>query len=63
MLDRLRQPWSDQRAELVLGALAALLAKAYIMQFPHRVKLKLAQGGSDIGVADVSAGRVTIGNS
>jgi ABC-type phosphate transport system permease subunit len=28
MLDRLRQPWSDNRAELVLGAVACLLALA-----------------------------------
>ena len=27
------------------------------------MKFKLAQGGSDVGVADVAAGRVTIGNS
>jgi phosphate transport system substrate-binding protein len=46
-----------------VAPLAALLAKAYVKQYPHRVKFKLAQGGSDIGVADVAAGRVTIGNS
>jgi phosphate transport system substrate-binding protein len=46
-----------------VAPLATLLAKAYIKQYPGRVKFKLAQGGSDIGVADVSAGRVTIGNS
>jgi phosphate transport system substrate-binding protein len=46
-----------------VAPLATLLAKAYIKQYPNRVKFKLAQGGSDIGVADVAAGRVTIGNS
>jgi phosphate transport system substrate-binding protein len=46
-----------------VAPLATLLAKAYVKQYPGRVKFKLAQGGSDIGVADVAAGRVTIGNS
>jgi phosphate transport system substrate-binding protein len=46
-----------------VAPLAALLAKGYVKQYPKRVKFKLAQGGSDVGVADVSAGRVTIGNS
>jgi len=46
-----------------VAPLAALLAKGYIKQYPGRVKFKLAQGGSDVGVADVSAGRVSIGNS
>lgn len=46
-----------------VAPLMAMLAKAYVKQYPGRVKFKLAQGGSDIGVADVAAGRVTIGNS
>jgi phosphate transport system substrate-binding protein len=46
-----------------VAPLASLLAKGYLKQYPHRVKFKLAQGGSDVGVADVAAGRVTIGNS
>lgn len=41
--------------------LAQLLAKEYVKT--HKVKFKIAQGGSDVGVADVAAGRVTIGNS
>src|SRR6476620_7644978 len=45
-----------------VAPLAALLAKEYIKHH-HGIKFKLAQGGSDIGVADVAAGRVTIGNS
>jgi len=46
-----------------VAPLAAKLARAYLKQYPRRVKFKLAQGGSDIGVADVAAGRVSIGNS
>lgn len=41
--------------------LAQVLAKEYVKS--HSVKFKIAQGGSDVGVADVAAGRVTIGNS
>jgi phosphate transport system substrate-binding protein len=45
-----------------VAPLAAKLARSYAKT--HRgVQFKLAQGGSDIGVADVSRGRVTIGNS
>jgi len=46
-----------------VAPLAAKLAKRYLKQYPGRVKFKLAQGGSDVGVADVGRGRVTIGNS
>jgi phosphate transport system substrate-binding protein len=46
-----------------VAPLAAKLAKRYVKQFPGRVKFKLAQGGSDVGVADVGRGRVSIGNS
>jgi phosphate transport system substrate-binding protein len=46
-----------------VAPLAALLAKAYVKKYPNRAKFKLAQGGSDVGVADVAAGRVSIGNS
>ena len=46
-----------------VAPLATLLAKAYIKKYPGRVVFKLAQGGSDVGVADVAAGRVSIGNS
>ncbi len=46
-----------------VAPLASLLGRAYLKQYPGRVKLKLAQGGSDVGVADVAAGRVSIGNS
>jgi phosphate transport system substrate-binding protein len=43
--------------------LASKLARGYLTKFPKSVTFKLAQGGSDIGVADVAAGRVSIGNS
>jgi phosphate transport system substrate-binding protein len=46
-----------------VAPLAAKLAKGYIKAFPGSVSFRLAQGGSDVGVADVGAGRVTIGNS
>ena len=46
-----------------VAPLEALLARAYLKQYPGRVKFKIAQGGSDVGVADVAAGRVSIGAS
>jgi phosphate transport system substrate-binding protein len=46
-----------------VAPLATLLAKEYVKTHKGQVKFKLAQGGSDVGVADVAAGRVTIGNS
>jgi phosphate transport system substrate-binding protein len=46
-----------------VAPLAALLARKYLNVCDHCVNFKLLQGGSDIGVADVAAGRVTIGNS
>lgn len=46
-----------------VAPLAAKLAKRYLKQYPGRVKFKLAQGGSDVGIADVAKGRVSIGNS
>lgn len=46
-----------------VAPLGTLLARAYLKQYPGRVKFKLAQGGSDVGVADVAAGRVSIGMS
>jgi phosphate transport system substrate-binding protein len=41
--------------------LEQVLAKEYIKT--HKVKFKLAQGGSDVGISDVAAARVTIGAS
>ena len=46
-----------------VAPLAAKLAKGYLKAHPGAATFRLAQGGSDVGVADVAAGRVTIGNS
>jgi phosphate transport system substrate-binding protein len=46
-----------------IAPLAAKLARAYIGSCRHCVQFKLLQGGSDVGIADVARGRVTIGNS
>lgn len=42
--------------------LALQLAKGYLKANPDSVRFRVLQGGSDIGVNDVSRGRVTIGN-
>jgi phosphate transport system substrate-binding protein len=44
-----------------VAPLASKLAKAYVKK--HKVQFKILQGGSDIGVSDVSHGRVTLGMS
>ena len=44
-----------------VAPLASKLAKAYVKK--HKVRFKILQGGSDLGVADVSHGRVTLGMS
>jgi phosphate transport system substrate-binding protein len=46
-----------------VAPLASKLIKGYLKTHPGAAEFKLAQGGSDIGVADVGAGRVSIGNS
>ena len=46
-----------------VAPLAAKLAKGYLKSHPRSASFRLAQGGSDVGVADVAAGRVSIGNS
>lgn len=46
-----------------VAPLAVKLIKAYLHKYKGRAQFKLAQGGSDIGVADAAAGRVSIGNS
>lgn len=46
-----------------VAPLAGKLAKKYVKVCRHCVRFKLLQGGSDVGIADVSHGRVTIGNS
>ena len=46
-----------------VAPLASLLARGYLKANKNAVKFKLAQGGSDVGIADVAAGRVSIGMS
>src|ERR1039458_8971948 len=40
--------------------LVSLLAQKYVKTHPHKVKFKIAQGGAQVGINDVAAGRVTI---
>jgi phosphate transport system substrate-binding protein len=42
--------------------LVQLLAAKYVKLHPHKYKFKITQGGSQIGVNDVAAGRVSIGD-
>src|ERR1700758_2015190 len=42
--------------------LVSLLAQKYIKLHPHKVKFRIAQGGAQIGINDVAAGRVAIGD-
>ena len=42
--------------------LVSLLAQKYNKVFPKKVKFKITQGGAQIGINDVAAGRVTIGD-
>src|SRR5271154_3826051 len=42
--------------------LVQLLAQKYVKTHPGKVKFKISQGGSTIGINDVAAGRVTIGD-
>ena len=48
-----------------VAPLAGLLAKGYLKdkKLSGKVKFKLAQGGSDVGITDAARGRVSIGNS
>jgi phosphate transport system substrate-binding protein len=46
-----------------VAPLATKLAKGYLKAKPGSVRFKVLQGGSDIGIADVARGRVTIGMS
>lgn len=59
----LAKPTITMSGSTSVAPLAALLARAYLQECGSCVSFKLLQGGSDIGVADVAAGRVTIGNS
>ena len=42
--------------------LVSLLAQKYVKLHPNKVKFKIAQGGAQVGINDVAAGRVTIGD-
>ncbi len=42
--------------------LVSLLAQKYTKLHPKKVKFRIAQGGAQVGVNDVAAGRVTIGD-
>ena len=42
--------------------LVSLLAQKYVNTHPKKVKFKITQGGAQIGVNDVAAGRVSIGD-
>lgn len=42
--------------------LVQLLAAKYVKLHPHKYKFKITQGGAQIGINDVAAGRVSIGD-
>ncbi len=42
--------------------LVSLLAQKYVKTHPKKVKFKITQGGAQIGINDVAAGRVSIGD-
>jgi phosphate transport system substrate-binding protein len=46
-----------------VAPLMTLLARKYVRSHDNNVGFKILQGGSDVGVADVGAGRVTVGMS
>jgi phosphate transport system substrate-binding protein len=46
-----------------VAPLVSQLARGYIKAKPGKAKFKVLQGGSDIGIADVARGRVTLGMS
>jgi phosphate transport system substrate-binding protein len=46
-----------------VAPLATQLAKGYLKARPGKAKFRILQGGSDIGIADVSRGRVSLGMS
>jgi len=43
--------------------LLQLLIPAYLKAHPHQVRIKFAQGGGEVGIQDVAAGRVSIGDA
>src|SRR3979411_1850892 len=57
------KPTITMSGSTTVAPLAAKLARGYLRAFPGSTRFRLLQGGSNIGIADVSRGRVTIGNS
>jgi len=57
------QPTITLSGSTSVAPLATLLAQQYVKSCKGCVKFKLLQGGSDVGIADVSHDRVTIGMS
>jgi phosphate transport system substrate-binding protein len=57
------KPTISMSGSTSVAPLAALLAQKWEHVCGHCVTFRLLQGGSDVGVADVAHGRVTIGNS
>ncbi len=43
--------------------LIQLLAKSYVKSHPGTVKIKIAQGGGEVGIQDAASGAVTIGDA
>jgi phosphate transport system substrate-binding protein len=57
------KPIISMSGSTTVAPLAALLAREYNRECRHCVTFKLLQGGSNVGIADVGHGRVSIGNS
>lgn len=57
------KPTITMSGSTTVAPLAAKLARGYLRAFPGSARFRLLQGGSNIGISDVSHGRVTIGNS
>jgi len=57
------KPVITMSGSTTVAPLVEALAPKYLSACHHCVTLKLAQGGSDVGVNDVAHGKVSIGNS
>lgn len=57
------KPTITMSGSTTVAPLAQKLIRSYLKTYPGSTAFKLAQGGSDIGVADAAAGRVSIGMS
>jgi phosphate transport system substrate-binding protein len=57
------KPIISMSGSTTVAPLAALLAREYNVECHHCITFKLLQGGSNVGIADVGHGRVSIGNS